>query len=228
MSDSDSLREVNAEILIYNLETAWSPAAAEICLYGAYFVLVAFYLHALLTRRMAKQTFLTIAIIALFILCTIHCAFILAATTLNNRIYVRLDAGLPFVKDQNRYSKLTLATQVVYVTSNVIADGIFIFRCYAIWNFRLKVVLLPIFMTLALAAFGYFTAIDAAAGSRFVGLNTSDILNLIELTDDDRVDGINCGSYLVARPRSSASEWKKDSKQILHRMRNDNPAPCTL
>ncbi|KAF7366024.1 hypothetical protein MVEN_00478300 [Mycena venus] len=50
---------------------------------------------------------------------------------------------------------------MVYVTANVLADAIFIFRCYAIWNFQIKIILIPILLTLGVAGIGYFNAFFA-------------------------------------------------------------------
>ncbi|KAF8146805.1 hypothetical protein K438DRAFT_1868624 [Mycena galopus ATCC 62051] len=158
--------------LIYTLEVVWSLAAAETCLYGAYFVMFAFYLHVLRTARMVKHNFLAIATIALFILCTIHCALVLAVTVLRTRLEVHELEG-----PRTSFTTLTLAAEAVYVTANIIADGIFIFRSYAIWNFRLKVVIFPILLTLAVAGLGYFTGINAAVnpGVVFTGFFTLSI-----------------------------------------------------
>ncbi|KAJ7805485.1 hypothetical protein B0H13DRAFT_2387712 [Mycena leptocephala] len=160
--------ESDVESLISSLVALWSLAAVRElsadrppsvrCLIesftGAYFVMIAFYLHVLRTRRTIKLGFLATATITLFILCTIHCALVLATTILATRRQIRQGPQVP------SYTTLIVATEAVYVTANVVADAIFIFRCYAIWNFRLKVVLLPIFLTLAVAVFGYFSAFN--------------------------------------------------------------------
>ncbi|KAJ7836446.1 hypothetical protein B0H14DRAFT_2589663 [Mycena olivaceomarginata] len=166
--------------LIYDLEVAWSLAAVS-----AYFVMFAFYLHLLRTRRLAKHRFLNIATIALFILCTIHCALVLAATILGTR----LEMGAVFGSERS-FTNVTLAAEAVYITTkltkrvhpSVIADGIFVRlykspQCLAMpdrspdisllcnLEFRFKVVILPIFLTLAVAGrvrFGYFTVIDSS------------------------------------------------------------------
>ncbi|KAF8153539.1 hypothetical protein K438DRAFT_2026760 [Mycena galopus ATCC 62051] len=56
------------------------------------------------------------------------------------------------------FGAFTNATNVIYVTSNVIADIIFMFRCYAVWNFRRRVVAIPALCTLVVAVLGYFNA----------------------------------------------------------------------
>ncbi|KAF7344005.1 hypothetical protein MVEN_01689900 [Mycena venus] len=143
--------------LIYSLQVIWSFAAAEACLYGVYLVLVAFYLHVLRTRGLRKQRFLMVATMALFILSTIHCALVLATAILGTRKYIddHINSKESYVPS---WRGLSLASSGIYVTANVIADSIFIFRCYAIWDSRLSIVLLPIFLTLGVAGVGYFDA----------------------------------------------------------------------
>ncbi|KAJ7142716.1 hypothetical protein C8R44DRAFT_760998 [Mycena epipterygia] len=118
-----------------------------------------FYLHILRTHGIAQHHFLAASTISLFILGTAHCALQLATTTFHVRILIEDgEAFKPLVNSTNNlevYSSLTYATSAVYVTSNVIADSIFIFRCYAIWGSRRKIVIIPIFLTLAVAVLGY-------------------------------------------------------------------------
>ncbi|KAF7336213.1 hypothetical protein MVEN_02169100 [Mycena venus] len=158
--------------LVKYLQLSWSLVAAELCLYGEYICLVTrrlaeylaggyvammmFYLHVLRMGRLARNRFLVAATITLFILCTIHCFLLLVTAIMETRDLVSGD----FWYSRISYLNLEVATNVVYVTSkeyllSVIADTIFTFRCYAIWNSRLKIVLLPIFLTLLVALLGY-------------------------------------------------------------------------
>ncbi|KAJ7142723.1 hypothetical protein C8R44DRAFT_761012 [Mycena epipterygia] len=108
-----------------------------------------FYLHVLRTNGIAQNRFLTASTISLFILGTVHCALQLATTIL----YVKLLVDTDF--DLEVYISLMETASGIYVTSNVIADSIFIFRCYAIWGCRRNIVILPIILTLAVAGLGY-------------------------------------------------------------------------
>ncbi|KAJ6526465.1 hypothetical protein B0H19DRAFT_1275816 [Mycena capillaripes] len=148
-------------VQFYNLEVAWSLAALETCLYGAYFVMFAFYLHLLRTRRMVKHSFLAIATMALFILSAIHCALLLAATILGTRLELSPEFEGPH---RRAFTTVTLAAEAV-LTKRRYLIVLQIFRCYAIWNF--KVVIFPMFLTLTVAGLGYFTVIDAAVRSDF-------------------------------------------------------------
>ncbi|KAJ7466465.1 hypothetical protein FB451DRAFT_413242 [Mycena latifolia] len=159
-------------VVINGSESAWTIAAAEVFLYGAYLVLFGFYLHVLRTGGMAKHRFLNISTISLFILCTAHCALVLNIPRLRTRLDARIAAGDVEGSDKltAEQSHLVFATNAVYVTSNVIADSIFIFRCYAIWNSRRKIIILPTLLTVAVAAIGCANVILAFIPPTFYNL----------------------------------------------------------
>ncbi|KAJ7135545.1 hypothetical protein C8R44DRAFT_976472 [Mycena epipterygia] len=143
---------------IINAEIAWSIAAVEVFFYGVYLIIFGFYLHVLRTRGMAQHRFLTASTISLFILGTAHCALQLAMTIFHVRILIvviDVDSLANITNNLEIYASLTYATSAVYVTSNVIADSIFIFRCYAIWGSRREIIILPTILTLAVAGLGY-------------------------------------------------------------------------
>ncbi|KAJ7614441.1 hypothetical protein FB45DRAFT_936954 [Roridomyces roridus] len=140
---------------------------AEMLLYGAYLVLFGSYMHMLCTGgarvRKHRNLFLTSATISLFLLSTIHLALILAITALDDRFTrVILTVGSGSVMENtivDAEDHLVRVAFGIYVTGNVIADGIFIFRCYAIWGFNRKIVVVPILGTLCTAGFGYVNAV---------------------------------------------------------------------
>ncbi|KAJ7917418.1 hypothetical protein B0H13DRAFT_1870291 [Mycena leptocephala] len=117
---------------------------------GAYAVMFGFYIHVLHTRGIPKTRFLPVATISLFILCTAHLALLLASTTIFDQTNETsaVGAGDP----SYLVFQLNFATTVIYVTNNIIADSIFIFRCYAIWNFDPKIIFLPILLTFVVVA----------------------------------------------------------------------------
>ncbi|KAJ7763709.1 hypothetical protein B0H16DRAFT_454906 [Mycena metata] len=126
---------------------------AEVFLYGAYVVMFGLYLKVLRSGGIAKNRGLTVATILLFILCTAHCALQISTSTLYNQAESRSIGNSEALFDQTfkDYSSVVIATNAVYVTSNIIADTIFILRCYAIWNFQLKIVFVPVLLTFAVA-----------------------------------------------------------------------------
>ncbi|KAJ7464283.1 hypothetical protein B0H11DRAFT_79337 [Mycena galericulata] len=140
---SDSSAEIS--IALQGIETHLYVLAAEIFLYGVYAVIFGFYIHVIRTRGMFSNRFLTVATMSLFTLCTTHCALLFAEI-------IMLFSNVNLSGDI--YAILNRAANTVYITSNVIADSIFIFRCYAIWNFRRTVITLPTIFTVAVAVLG--------------------------------------------------------------------------
>ncbi|KAJ7798802.1 hypothetical protein B0H14DRAFT_3886337, partial [Mycena olivaceomarginata] len=142
------------------IEVSSDILAAEVFLYGVYLVMFGFYLNVLRSRGVAKNRGLTFATILLFIFCTAHCALQITTSTLYNRLESTSlgDSESVFNQTFKDYTAVAMATDAVYVTSTVIADSIFILRCYAIWDFHRKVIVFPILLTLAVAGVGYTNA----------------------------------------------------------------------
>ncbi|KAF7339201.1 hypothetical protein MVEN_01997500 [Mycena venus] len=165
-------REVRPEIIEHPLTllvTTWACAAAETFLYGAYLVMIALYVHFLRKRGLGQNRLLASATIVLFVLCTAHWVLVLAVIAKRSTLELGLIGSRGGSLSLDRTQRLgqtlgglSLAANVVYVTANVLADAIFIFRCYAIWNFQIKIILFPILLTLDVAGIGYFDAFSAA------------------------------------------------------------------
>ncbi|KAJ7259084.1 hypothetical protein B0H12DRAFT_1108890 [Mycena haematopus] len=149
------------------LQTSFSAigVGSNILAVRAYFVMFGFYLKVLRMHGAARNRSLTAATILLFIFCTAHCALQISTTTLYNQsVSTSLgDSEHVFDRTFKDYSALAVATNAVYVTSNVIADSIFVsFSKYCaatpIWNFQLKIIIFPTLLTLAVAGVGYTNA----------------------------------------------------------------------
>ncbi|KAF8213013.1 hypothetical protein K438DRAFT_2168138 [Mycena galopus ATCC 62051] len=95
---------------------------AETFLYGAYAVMFGFYIYILHTRRVPQNRFLAAATILLFIFCTGHLGLLLATTAALDRTAETSANGDPSYLGL----QLNFAENVIYVTSNVIADSIFV------------------------------------------------------------------------------------------------------
>ncbi|KAJ7196414.1 hypothetical protein GGX14DRAFT_473710, partial [Mycena pura] len=141
----------------------WAFAAAETFLYGAYFVMMAFYIQVIWKHGLVQKPVLAALTISLFILCTAHCILILAGAALIGS--PGRDIGED-VQLANLTANLFVAANVVYVTANVLADAIFILRCYAIWNFQKKIIVIPVLLTiLGVAGIGYLNAVLCLLGN---------------------------------------------------------------
>ncbi|KAJ7652642.1 hypothetical protein B0H17DRAFT_1101361 [Mycena rosella] len=172
-----SFRESDLNLIASDVEIIWSIAAAEVFLYGAYLIMFGFYVYILRGRQMKKQHFLTGSAISLFILGTVHCALVLASAVFETRAMTRSNVdGYTFHATMKK--SLGFAASAVYVTNNIIADSIFIFRCYAIWNFRRTIVILPTILTVAGAGFGYYNVVSKFGWQIFSGFIISVVLSL--------------------------------------------------
>ncbi|KAF8142881.1 hypothetical protein K438DRAFT_661329 [Mycena galopus ATCC 62051] len=162
----------SSEELVQQIQTGLYVVTAEVFLYGAYAILFGFYLYILRTRGTANRRFLTVATIYLFILSTAHCAFVLASVVFDNMALGTAISSLSVAEPLSRYSaEWDRAANAVYVTSNVVADSIFLFRCYAIWNFRRRIIIFPALLILGVAVDGYTEIFLSLKDPNSAGIN---------------------------------------------------------
>ncbi|KAJ7493993.1 hypothetical protein FB451DRAFT_1164857 [Mycena latifolia] len=150
--------DVIADLTLKNSQGRGISVRLNATFSGAYVVMFGFYLHILAAVGMAKRRFLSAATISLFILCTAHCALELTIPIFRTRAETAVDENVA-VSSGVAWMSLVVATNVVYITSNLIANSIFIFRCYAIWNFQRKIIVFPIILALAATGLGYANVI---------------------------------------------------------------------
>ncbi|KAF8177405.1 hypothetical protein K438DRAFT_1978695 [Mycena galopus ATCC 62051] len=209
---SEHLDEVNL------IQSTSYITMGEVFLYGAYAVMFGFYIHVLHTRGMAKNRILPAVTIILFILCTTHVACVLASTVLYNRAFTGQE-------DVLTYYAVVRATNVIYVTSNVVADSIF-------W----RVIIIPILSTVGVAGellgFRLLQAIIRWATHLLVEVWAIPISSpgprppysgvpfFVFYRDvaayDGYADGSECWKDLVAGEQSSPGPGKEDEKPLLH------------
>ncbi|KAJ6616631.1 hypothetical protein B0H10DRAFT_1378588 [Mycena sp. CBHHK59/15] len=112
--------------------------------YGIYLVLFCICIYILWNRRnRAGNTVLLVTAISLFVLCTAQSIInlVLGAADIDN-------INIP-------YDHLVLANTLIYVTNNVIADALVIYRCYSIWNRNKYVVILPIILLIVTSVYAW-------------------------------------------------------------------------
>ncbi|KAJ7827264.1 hypothetical protein B0H14DRAFT_1233768 [Mycena olivaceomarginata] len=144
--------------LIDHIQSNLYIAMGEVFLYGAYAVIFGFYIHVLHTRGMPKNRFLNAATISLFIVCTAHLALLLATISSQNQddeAYAVESAAL-FDRFQMTALNLNRATNAIYITATI-----FIFRCYAIWDFSRSIIIAPIIFTVCGAVLGYTDSVSS-------------------------------------------------------------------
>jgi len=114
----------------------------ETFLYGLYVILFAICLYILGQRKKTSHWILPTFAIAMF---TIATADIIYTYYL---VFAKLfKLGLSFTDLRPKYW--------LYVTNNVLADTLLLYRCYAIWGCRVRIVLGPIILLVAGTACGY-------------------------------------------------------------------------
>ncbi|KAJ7796525.1 hypothetical protein B0H14DRAFT_3157974 [Mycena olivaceomarginata] len=117
--------------------------------YGIYLVLFCICIYILLNRpRNPGNTILLVTAIALFTLATVQAVInlVLGAADVDG-------IDLP-------YDQLVVATSVVYVVNNFIADGLVIYRCYVVWNNNILVTIPPTLMLIAATVLGIIVSLD--------------------------------------------------------------------
>jgi len=141
---------------------------------------MAFYVQVIWKRGIARNRLLAFATIALFILCTLHSILVLAAVA----TLVRSGQGDTEFLLETPFTGLSVAANLVYSTANVLADAIFILRCYTIWSFQKKIIVIPILLTLGVAVIGGLNAsveVANSAGFSLVGFGLGITLSSVLL-----------------------------------------------
>ncbi|KAJ7120252.1 hypothetical protein C8R44DRAFT_787846 [Mycena epipterygia] len=129
-------------------------AAAEWFLYGIHVVLFYFCIKTLRNCRIPHRRALSAAVSLIFLFCTLHVALQLVNAA------EQMNALLKHSKfAHRRWDQVNIVMGVLYVSTNLIADGIFIYRCYCIWNFRKRIISVPIVLLVAAGLLGYASVI---------------------------------------------------------------------
>ncbi|KAJ7057698.1 hypothetical protein C8F01DRAFT_1150712 [Mycena amicta] len=117
-------------------------------LYGIYLILfcrcMSILLHGSRSPQSQKQpqTVLLVSAIVMFLLSTTSVlVFLLQGATAYGSLRLRLD-------------ELQIAGAIVYVTNNVVADALLIYRCYVIWN-TIYITIVPLLLLVATMILGY-------------------------------------------------------------------------
>ncbi|KAJ6501854.1 hypothetical protein C8R45DRAFT_974524 [Mycena sanguinolenta] len=119
--------------------------------YGIYLVLFCICIYILLHRPLnLANTVLLVTAIVLFTISSLQTIIniILGAADIDN-------INIP-------YDQLFYADNMLYVANNAIADALFIYRCYIIWNHNIYVVIVPFIMVVVTIVFGVDQALPLA------------------------------------------------------------------
>ncbi|KAJ6617110.1 hypothetical protein B0H10DRAFT_1338878 [Mycena sp. CBHHK59/15] len=140
-----------AEVLYESVALSLYCAAVEWFFYGMNVVLFCFCIKTLRNCRLPHRRGLSVAVAVIFSFCSLHCVLSLVNDAQwMAHIFNPLDKALLI-----RWDKVNIVMDVLYQTNNLIADGIFIYRCYGIWNFSKRIIILPITLLISTALLGY-------------------------------------------------------------------------
>ncbi|KAF8132190.1 hypothetical protein K438DRAFT_1884930 [Mycena galopus ATCC 62051] len=156
--------------------TAWTRMLQDVCkssislfLGGVYFLLgtVAFYLFFRRDRGTTGRLIFMWAIAVMLCLAMSELVMQIIATSVSWRLLLSATQGVEtnlFPEQEaslsSLYNLIVLVEDLMLVTNNAIADGLFAYRCYIIWGsgYRKQVVILPSFLLLVTTALGVATA----------------------------------------------------------------------
>ncbi|KAJ3505756.1 hypothetical protein NLJ89_g7253 [Agrocybe chaxingu] len=113
----------------------------ETFLYGIYFNLFLICVFVLLRRNQPLHYVLLISAITMFALATADIVYTYCI------VFGKLFAGV--------FHFLTFAKYYLYVTNNVLADTLLLYRCYIVWDFRKDIVIGPLVLLIAGTVCGY-------------------------------------------------------------------------
>ncbi|KAF7319250.1 hypothetical protein HMN09_00262500 [Mycena chlorophos] len=160
--------KVQLEAISGSLALSLYTVSIEWLFYGIYLVLFVFCLRTLRRPRPSRMTYrraFTIGVSAMFLFSTSH--WILQLVNAGEFIALKLleakQHEQDFVADKTRpaqmWNRINIAMGVFFVMNNIIADSIFVFRCYSIWGRKKRIVAVPILMLLVSACLGLASVI---------------------------------------------------------------------
>jgi len=139
----------------YSVNEYSAACLFEVFLYGIYATLFVICIRILLRNKRATQKVLLACAIMMFTLATVD-------------VILELCFLFWFVVKQDTISQRDLHFKyLIYITSNIIADGLVIYRCHAAWNNSKRVILIPCFLLFGGSACGYAYVGLSKQGYRF-------------------------------------------------------------
>ncbi|KAF8154713.1 hypothetical protein B0H34DRAFT_717555 [Crassisporium funariophilum] len=127
----------------YSLDKYSAAVIFEVFLYGIYSTLFAICIRVLLKNKRTTQKVLLACAMTMFALATVD-------------VVLELSFLFWFVVKKNNIPEPDLHFKfLIYITSNIIADSLVIYRCHAVWNNSKRVIVLPCLLLLCGSASGY-------------------------------------------------------------------------
>ncbi|KAJ7664876.1 hypothetical protein B0H17DRAFT_1211140 [Mycena rosella] len=139
---------------------------AEILLYGMLLILLIIAAYLLYKRRGTERPSLAVATMLMALLATLQLGVRIWGTVLAFKILRLAVQGEVYphspsaVRASKLYVTIYTAGDLLLVTNNLVADSLFTYRCFIVWNCDIRVVVVPILMTLTTTVLGYLAAYD--------------------------------------------------------------------
>ncbi|KAJ7451579.1 hypothetical protein FB451DRAFT_1283664 [Mycena latifolia] len=110
-----------------------------------------------------RATFMSAIVVMLFLALTeIIIQLVLTSLALQSLYSVAQDAAetVAFLRQtsfQRLFQRIRFAQDMILITNNAIADGLFIYRCYVVWGCNKRVISLPVLLLLITTVLGYIS-----------------------------------------------------------------------
>ncbi|KAJ6468249.1 hypothetical protein C8R45DRAFT_1018041 [Mycena sanguinolenta] len=136
-----------------------SQTFTVLILYTVYVVLFSFSLYTIVRRKSSGRRFMLIASSGMFILATSGLIISIISMTIDITFLNVIIVGETVdTEGLFRYNDiLRIAYYIRLATNNLLADLLFLYRCYVIWGSRRSVIILPGIFIVATCLLAYFT-----------------------------------------------------------------------
>ncbi|KAF7350118.1 hypothetical protein MVEN_01313900 [Mycena venus] len=134
--------------------------STQLLLFGILLVLLFNTTYLLHTRIRASRGWLVAAICAMGLFAALHLAYEIAIDVLSWRFFylgVQGDAAHA-VSVLTREGVLSVVDDYLVIVNNIVTDGLFLHRCYVIWDRNIKVIIVPALFLVVTAVIGFVGA----------------------------------------------------------------------
>lgn len=134
------------------MKTAFAAALVEILLYGVHLVLLCLCAFFLIRKSSLLRTIILLSLITIFALATADVALTF------NLVLHDIPAVIKLELSPNTLVKHVLLKHSLFVTNNIIADALLLYRCYLVWDRNRFVSCGCVALILAETILGYYSA----------------------------------------------------------------------
>ncbi|KAK7007383.1 hypothetical protein R3P38DRAFT_3030074 [Favolaschia claudopus] len=157
---------MNSTSMNYNIDWVdekiiWIQGATSLVLYGLYVALFLLSLYTLSCRRTRGTRLLVIASYVMAVMGTVQIALTIAYALNELNVLQGIAEGNEgkIASAVHAEQGLTIARNVTFTVNNFITDCIFMYRCYVIWSYKMKPIILPAFLLVLTLGIGCYTSV---------------------------------------------------------------------